>query len=97
MSEHDGGDGFTGGYVPDDERLRRDFDLRLARYIRGHPDRWNIAALLDALDLLGDYTEGDVRLRRCRPGELSVTLTFELPLIRVRCSPARRGSPAPFG
>jgi hypothetical protein len=72
-------------YVHDDTRRRREFDRRLAVFLRAQPggDRWNITPLVDTLDRLGEQIPGVlVRLSR-RPGapELRVLLEFDLPPI----------------
>ncbi len=37
--------------VPDAKQRRRDFDRRLAAYVRGHRERWDITAVLEPLHL----------------------------------------------
>ena len=39
-------------FVPDDKPRRLDFDRRLAAYVRGHRERWDITAVLEPLQLL---------------------------------------------
>jgi hypothetical protein len=73
------GDTFCARYVGADEALRRDFDHRLAGYLRGHHERWDLTAIVEPLDLLGrKVAEVGVRLRCSAAGQLSVTIDFEL-------------------
>jgi hypothetical protein len=52
----------------------------LAAYIRRHGERWDLAAIVEALDLLGRRArQVDVDLRHQPGGTLSVTFTFGLP------------------
>lgn len=69
-------------YVHDDEKLRREFDNRLALYLRAQPGhaRWDITPLVVALDQLGQQIPRMlVRLRR-QPGkeELEACIRLEL-------------------
>ncbi|GLX11373.1 hypothetical protein [Microbispora sp. NBRC 16548] len=80
-------------YVHDDEKLRREFDNRLARYLRGQPGhaRWDITPLVVALDQLGHQIPSMlVRLRRL-PGKAELEACIELELAPI---PPERG-PAP--
>ncbi|MFF4129361.1 hypothetical protein ACFYYP_38105 [Microbispora rosea] len=79
-------------YVHDDEKLRREFDNRLARYLRAQPGhaRWDITPLVVALDQLGQQIPNMlVRLRRL-PGkeELEACIELELALIPPERGPA---------
>ena len=62
-----------------DADTREDFDRALARFVRGHRDRWNITTFLEALDHLGrDVEEIRLTLRRKPDGRLAVTIAYEL-------------------
>ena len=62
-----------------DKQRRLDFDRRLAAYVRGHRERWDITAVLEQLQLLAAKTgQIDVHLHRSPPGGLAVTIQFEL-------------------
>ncbi|MBB6345833.1 hypothetical protein ACWGH8_35910 [Nonomuraea muscovyensis] len=69
-------------YVHDDTHLRRDFDHRLALFLRAQPAhrRWDITPLVDALDQLGRRIPSvEVTLRRDPArAELAVSLDFDL-------------------
>ncbi len=66
-------------FIPDDEQRRLDFDRRLAAYVRGHRERWDITAVLEPLQLLAAKTgQVDLHLHRSPPGRLAVTIQFEL-------------------
>ncbi len=66
-------------FVPDDKQRRLDFDRRLAAYVRGHSERWDITAVLEPLQLLAAKTgQVDLHLHRSPPGRLAVTIQFEL-------------------
>lgn len=91
---------FSASYVHDDEELRRAFDRRLARYLRGHCERWDITAIVEPLQLLGGKArQVDVYLARGATGQLSVTLGFELAPAGTaeRRSTARAGLPPTTG
>ncbi|MEU7916716.1 hypothetical protein [Microbispora bryophytorum] len=80
-------------YVHDDEKLRREFDNRLARYLRAQPGhaRWDITPLVVALDQLGQQIPSMlVRLRRL-PGKKELEACIRLELAPI---PPERG-PAP--
>ncbi|MEU6742092.1 OsmC family protein [Streptosporangium sandarakinum] len=72
-------------YVRGDERLRREFDNLLARFLREQPDhgRWDVTPLVEALDRLGrQIPRLLVRLSRHPPEEaLRVCVEFDLPVI----------------
>ncbi|WP_431920979.1 hypothetical protein [Nonomuraea jabiensis] len=69
-------------YVHGDARLRRDFDHRLALFLRAQPThhRWDITPLVDALDQLGRRIPRVEVTLRCDPAhaELQVSLDFGL-------------------
>lgn len=72
-------DGLSVRYLHDDEDRRQDFGRKLAGYVRGHRDRWNIATFLGVLDLLGrDVSEIRLTLLRRAGGRLAVTIDYEL-------------------
>jgi hypothetical protein len=74
------GDRLSISYVHDDKQRREAFDHQLAAYIRRRGERWDLAAIVEALDLLGRRVrQVDVDLRRQPGGTLSVTFTFGLP------------------
>lgn len=80
MTAHMPGDGVSLSYVHDDQRQREVFDRRLAGYIRGHGERWDLTAIVEPLELLGRRAgQVGVDIRRRPTGALSVTVTFELP------------------
>ena len=69
----------SASFVSDDKQRRREFDHELAGYVRGHRERWDITAVLEPLQLLGAKTgQVQVHLHRSPPGNLVVTLQFEL-------------------
>lgn len=73
------GNGFSARYFHDDKMRRRDFDRRLAGYLRGRRERWDITAIVEPLQLLGPKAQQvDVYLARGVTGKLSVTISFEL-------------------
>ena len=77
-------------FVGDDKQRRLEFARELARYVRGHRERWDITAVLEPLQLLGAKTgQVDVHLQRSPDGRLAVTIRFEL-------SSARPPVPAPL-
>lgn len=85
-------DAFASRYYHDDRVRRDEFDRRLARYLEGQQERWDITALVEPLDLLGsEVGEADVQLQRLPTGALRVTLRFELPPTQVPNEPP--GSP----
>ncbi|HEY9522965.1 MAG TPA: hypothetical protein VIR33_06985 [Thermopolyspora sp.] len=88
MTNDDQGQELALAYVHDDEALRREFDQRLARFLRVERthDRWNITPLVDTLDQLGQRIPSVyVRLRHQRTTrELHVSLEFDLR--RIICS-----------
>ncbi len=66
-------------FIPDDNQRRLDFDRRLAAYVRGHRERWDITAVLEPLQLLAAKTgQVDLHLHRSPSGRLAVTIQFEL-------------------
>ena len=66
-------------FVSDDKQRRQEFDHKLAGYVRGHRERWDITAVLEPLQLLGAKTgQVQVHLHRSPLGNLAVTLQFEL-------------------
>lgn len=69
-------------YVHGDTRLRRDFDHRLALFLRAQPAhrRWDITPLVDALAQLGRQIPSVEVTLRCDPAraELQVSLDFDL-------------------
>ncbi|MFJ9012677.1 hypothetical protein [Streptomyces canus] len=72
-------EGMSASYRRHDADTREDFDRTLARFVRGHRDRWNITTFLEALDLLGQDVE-EIRLTLIRKpdGRLAVTVGYEL-------------------
>ncbi len=67
-------------YVHDDQQQREEFDHQLAGYIRRHGERWDLTAVVEPLDLLGQRVgRVDVGLDRRPGGTLLVTMAFELP------------------
>lgn len=82
MPGHDAGEEIAIRYVRNDERLRREFDHRLAMFLtQPAPQRSDITPLVEALDQLGQRIPSLlVRLRRPTTGQgLQVALEFELP------------------
>jgi hypothetical protein len=72
--------GLSVSYVHDDERRREEFDHQLAGFIRRHGERWDLTAIVEPLELLGQRVgEVEVGLHRRPDGALRVTMTFELP------------------
>ena len=70
-------------YARDDER-RLEFGRQLAGYVRRHRERWDITAVLEPLQLLGSKTSKvNVHLHRSAPGQLAVTIQFQLEPCRV--------------
>jgi len=66
-------------FVRDDDERRLEFGRQLAGYVRRHSDRWDITAVLEPVQLLGSKTgEVNVHLHRSRPGQLAVTIRFQL-------------------
>jgi len=66
-------------FVPDDKQRRLDFDRRLAAYVHGHRERWDITAMLEPLQLLAAKTgQVNLHLHRSPRGSLAVTIQFEL-------------------
>jgi len=66
-------------FVCDDKKRRMEFGRKLADYVRGHRERWDITGVLEPLQLLGTKTgQVDVHLHRTPPGKLAVTIRFEL-------------------
>lgn len=71
--------GFVGRFAPDDPERRRDFDRRLARYLRRFHDHWDVAAIFDMLpELQGHVDEALLDLARRPDGSLAVTVSFTL-------------------
>jgi hypothetical protein len=74
------GDHLSISYVHDDQQRREEFDHQLAGYIRHHGERWDLTAIVEPLDLLGQRVgRVDVGLDRKPGGTLLVTMAFELP------------------
>ena len=74
------GDRLSVSYVHDDQQRREEFDHQLAGYIRRHGERWDLTAVVEPLDLLGQRVgRVDVGLDRQPSGMLLVTMAFELP------------------
>jgi hypothetical protein len=79
MADDQRGARMSASYRRRDADLREDFDRALARYVRGHRDRWNITTFPEALDLLSrDVEEIRLTLLRGPGGRLAVTLDYEL-------------------
>jgi hypothetical protein len=69
----------SASFVSDDKQRRLEFDHKLAGYVRGHCERWDITAVLEPLQLLGAKTgQVQVHLHRSPLGSLAVTIQFEL-------------------
>ena len=88
-------------FARDDDERRLEFGRRLARYVRRHRERWDITAVLEPVQLLGPKTgDVDVYLHRSAPGQLEVTIQFQLEPVRghatgLRPQLAGRGVQAP--
>jgi hypothetical protein len=66
-------------FASDDDERRVEFGRRFARYVRRHRERWDITAVLEPVQLLGTKTgEVNVHLHRSAPGQLEVTIQFQL-------------------
>lgn len=85
MTSDDGIQQITLCYVHDDNHQRREFDRRIAVFLRTRPahHRWDITPLVDALDQLGRRIPGiEVSLRHDPArAELQASLDFALPRI----------------
>ena len=69
----------SASFVSDGKQRRLEFDHELAGDVRGHRERWDIAAVLEPLQLLGAKTgQVQVHLHRSPLGRLAVTIQFEL-------------------
>jgi len=74
------GGGLSITYVHDNKQQREAFDHQLAAYIRRHGERWDLTAIVEPLDLLGQRVgQVDVGLHRQPGGALSVIMRLELP------------------
>jgi hypothetical protein len=72
------------GFARDDDERRLEFGRQLAGYVRRHRERWDITAVLEPVQLLGSKTgEVNVHLHRSAPGQLEVTIQFQLEPCRV--------------
>jgi hypothetical protein len=66
-------------FVRDDDERRLEFGRQLAGYVRRHRERWDITAVLEPVQLLGSKTGAvNVQLHRSPPGQLTVTIRFQL-------------------
>jgi hypothetical protein len=71
-------------FVRDDHERRLEFGRQLAGYVRRHRERWDITAVLEPVQLLGSKTgEVNVHMHRNPPGQLAVTIQFQLEPRRV--------------
>jgi hypothetical protein len=83
-------------YARHDDERRLEFGRQLAGYVRRHRERWDITAVLEPVQLLGSRTnEVSVHLHRTAPGQLAVTIQFQLEPCRVTEGSMQPASRAP--
>jgi hypothetical protein len=83
-------------FIRDDCERRLEFGRQLAGYVRRHRQRWDITAVLEPVQLLGSKTsEVNVHLHRSAPGQLTVTIQFQLEPCRVADGGIRPASKRP--
>ena len=86
-------------FARDDDERRLEFGRQLAGYVRRHRERWDITAVLEPVQLLGSKTgEVNVHLHRSAPGQLEVTIQFQLEPCRVTdAGPLGASAPVTYG
>ena len=83
-------------FARDDGERRLEFGRQLAGDVRGHRERWDVTAVLEPVQLLGSKTgEVNVHLHRSAPGQLEVTIQFQLEPCRVADGSMRASEQAP--
>jgi len=83
-------------FARDDDERRLEFGRQLAGYVRRHRERWDITAVLEPVHLIGPKTgEVKVHLHRSAPGQLEVTIQFQLEPCRVTDGSMRADEQAP--
>ena len=83
-------------FARDDDERRLEFGRQLAGYVRRHRERWDITAVLEPVQLLGSKTgEVNVHLHRSAPGQLEVTIQFQLEPCPVTDGSMRASEQAP--